>query len=235
MSLYSVQSYYTQVAARVKAGGRRGAAGRRSEQAAQTRQRIIEAAAKRFTQSGYGPTSINSIAREAGVAPETIYKAFGTKRQILEALIDSSVVGRVSNRPLSVLRIPAFAAIRTEPDQRRRLAMLANLTRTILERAGPIHAVIRSAAANDPEIGALRLQQQASRLRGQTEFVRLLAQAGPLRQGVSLKDAAYHYWILASPEIQHILVQEQGWSNDSYEAWLLEALEALLLPAKLNA
>ena len=207
----------------------RRAAGLRSQQAAQTRGRVISAAGRLFQEQGYAPTSIVSIADAAGVAPETIYKAFGTKRRILQDLIDSSVVGAVSSTPMPVLRSTAFRAIRAEPDQRKRLAMLAHLTRTILERAGPIHAVIRSAAATDPEIASLRLQQQAFRLKAQTEFVRVLAEAGPLRGGLTTREAGYHYWILASPEIQHILVIEQGWSHDRYEAWLRTSLAALLL------
>ena len=203
---------------------------RRTEQAAQTRQRVLDAASRLFQEHGYAPTSIVAIAQGAAVAPETIYKTFGTKRQVLQELIDSSVVGTVSRSPMPVLKSPPFEAIRAQPDQRKRLAMLAHLTRSILERAGPVHAVIRSAAATDPEVAALRLQQQAFRLRAQTEFVRVLAEAGPLRHGMSPKEGGIHYWLLATPELQHILVAEQGWSHDRYEAWLREALEAVLLP-----
>jgi len=130
---------------------------------------------------------------------------------------------------MPVLRSTPFQAIRAEPDQRRRVAMLAHLTRTILERAGPIHAVIRSAAATDPDVAAIRLEQQAFRLKAQTEFVRVVAEAGPLRPGLTIREGGYQYWILASPEIQYILVSEQGWSQDHYETWLRNSLEALLL------
>jgi hypothetical protein len=30
-------------------------------------------------------------------------------------------------------------------------------------------------------------------------------------------------------ELQHIMVTEQGWSHDRHEAWLRDALEAVLL------
>ena len=60
--------------------------------------------------------------------------------------------------------------------------------------------------------------------------VRVLAEAGPLRNAMSAKEGGIHYWLLATPELQHILVAEQGWSHDRYEAWLREALEAVLLP-----
>jgi AcrR family transcriptional regulator len=209
----------------------RPATARRAAQAADTRRRVLQAAHQLFGRLGYPRTTIVMIARAAGVAPETVYKAFGTKQRVLQELIDRSVAGTAIPPPLGVTGSDAFRAIAQEPDQRRRLARLAHLTRTILERAGPVHAIIRTAAATDSDIAALRRRHQRDRLLGQREFVRLLAQAGPLRNGLTLDDAAYEYWIMATPEIHHILVSEQGWSNDRYEAWLRRSLEALLLPA----
>jgi AcrR family transcriptional regulator len=204
--------------------------GRRQEAAAATRKRILDAARTLFERNGYALTSVVAIAAEADVAPETIYKAFGTKRQILEELIDSSVVGEVARTPMGILQSEPMQRIRAEPDLRRRVAMFAHLTRVILERAGPVHAIIRSAAATDPEVAELRRAQQQMRLRAQIEFVRILAEAGPLRDRLSIEEGGYQYWILATPELQHILVVEQGWSNDRYEAWLSAALAATLLP-----
>ncbi|MEV6102896.1 helix-turn-helix domain-containing protein [Nocardia sp. NPDC051981] len=46
--------------------------------------RIILTTARRlFAESGYTGTSIRSIAREAGVAPQTIYSHFGSKAGVL--------------------------------------------------------------------------------------------------------------------------------------------------------
>lgn len=148
----------------------------------------------------------------------------------LKELIETAVVGRGYGNALDILDSAAFEAIRAEPLQRKRLAMLARLSRSILERAGPVHAVIRNTAAVDEEVGALRLEQQALRLRAQTEFVRALAEAGPLRDGLTVEEGGVHYWILAAPELQHVLVAEQGWSFDQYEDWLRTVLDLTLLP-----
>jgi hypothetical protein len=123
-----------------------------------------------------------------------------------------------------------FESIRTEANQQVRLRMLAHVTRSILERAGAIYALMRAAAVSDPEIAVLRLSHQEQRLTGQTEFVRMLADAGPLRAGLSIKEAGELYWIMASPELHHILTAERGWSNDQYETWLYQGLLAQLLP-----
>src|SRR3954465_12952947 len=60
----------------------------RQEQALATRQRIPRAALELFGANGYGATSIAAVAREAGVVPETIYATFGSKRGIVDGLIE---------------------------------------------------------------------------------------------------------------------------------------------------
>ena len=56
---------------------------RREEQTAQTRRDIIAAAGVLFRERGYAGTSMPEIAAEAGVAVETIYRAFGSKAGLL--------------------------------------------------------------------------------------------------------------------------------------------------------
>ena len=60
----------------------------RQAQAAATRERIAEAARRLFGVAGYGSTSIEAIAAEAGVAVRTVYSAFGTKREILSLICE---------------------------------------------------------------------------------------------------------------------------------------------------
>src|SRR5262249_26214615 len=60
----------------------------RQEQAQATPQRIPDAALVLFGAGGYAATSIAAVAREAGVVPETIYAAFGSKRGIVDGLIE---------------------------------------------------------------------------------------------------------------------------------------------------
>src|SRR6188768_3258458 len=51
------------------------------------KQRISEAAEALFATRGYGRTSTQLIAREAGVSEALIYKHFGSKDELLEDLI----------------------------------------------------------------------------------------------------------------------------------------------------
>ena len=58
---------------------------RRQQQAAATRQAILEAAQRLFEQRGYPATTMEQVAAEAGVALKTVYVAFATKSGLLRA------------------------------------------------------------------------------------------------------------------------------------------------------
>src|SRR6187200_1491149 len=64
--------------------GRRGA---------DTRRRVEEAAARLFTERGYGATSMRAIADAAGVHVQTIYLAYRTKAAVLAACATRLVAG----------------------------------------------------------------------------------------------------------------------------------------------
>ena len=49
----------------------------RTEQAAQTRLRILEASGSLFAERGYAATTIDAVAAQAGVAADTVYAIFG--------------------------------------------------------------------------------------------------------------------------------------------------------------
>ena len=61
---------------------------RRQAMADQTRRDILHTARELFARQGYAATSVTDIAREAGVAVQTIYARLGSKRGMLMALID---------------------------------------------------------------------------------------------------------------------------------------------------
>ncbi len=67
---------------------RRYTSTRRQAQAAETRRQIIAAARKLFVKLGYAGTTVEDIAREAGIAVQTIYATFGSKLAILKRLVE---------------------------------------------------------------------------------------------------------------------------------------------------
>jgi AcrR family transcriptional regulator len=207
---------------------RRYTSTRRQAQAAETRRQIVQAAGKLFAAHGYSGTTMEMLAREAGVAVETVYATFGNKRAILTRLVEVSVVG--DEEPVALLDRPGPQAVRRETDQNRQVRMFAHDIRAIMQRMSPIFEILRSAAKNEPEIAALLGQILQARLQGMSFFIESLLINGPLRPGLSASAAAETAWALSSAEMHRLLTVDRGWSGDQYEAWLGESLILLLLP-----
>jgi AcrR family transcriptional regulator len=206
---------------------RRYDSSRRQARARETQRDIIEAARRLFMERGYTGTTIEQIAQEAGVAVETLYATFGSKRAVLSRLVGVSVVG--DDEPVPLLERPGPQAARHEPDQRRQVDIFAHDMREIMGRMGPIFGIMRTAAETEPDIAELIGGLLRERLQGITQFVRWLAANGPLRDGLTVEDAAETIWTLSSAEVHQLLTVDRGWSDERYEAWLKDTLTRLLL------
>lgn len=68
-------------------GGPQAPARRERRDAAENRQHILAAARRLFAERGIDQTSMNEIARAAGVGPGTLYRRFDHKGQLCEALV----------------------------------------------------------------------------------------------------------------------------------------------------
>lgn len=67
-------------------------AGSRSEQAAETRKKLIETAKKSFSENGYNNTSIRSLSKSMGVSESLLYHYFPNgKRELLAQVIQSEL------------------------------------------------------------------------------------------------------------------------------------------------
>ncbi len=201
---------------------------RRQAQARETRRQIIEAARRLFTESGYAGATIEAIAREGGVAPETIYAVFGNKRTILADLIDISVGG--DEQPIPLLQRPGPQTVLQEHDPGRQLHLFARDMTGILERVAPVFAIMRTAAKTEPDIAEMLTNLLEERLRTLAAFVQHLAANSPLREGLDEAQAAETVWTITSPEVFSLLTQDRGWSKERYMQWLGDTLARLLLP-----
>jgi AcrR family transcriptional regulator len=212
--------------ARVKSR-RRYVSGVREDQARRTRLRILDAAHRLFAKDGYARTTIERIASEAGVATDTVYAVFGSKRAVLSGLMERHVGG--DDQPIAMLDRPEPQSVRREPNQRRQLARFVAGVTDAIERSRPIDDIMRSAAAIDPEISTLRRNIQEERFRNMTTLVRWLRSNGPLRGERSVEEAAAIVWTLTSPEVHHLLRVEREWSSERFRDWLGDTLARTLL------
>ena len=201
---------------------------RRQAQAAETRRQIVEAARGLFTERGYAGTTIEAIASAAGVAAETVYAGFGSKRAVLQRLVAVSVVG--DEEAIPMVDRPIVQEMIREPDQRRQIRLQAKMSREVGERLGPIWRVMRAAEQGDPEIESMVKDGNRGRLGGMSQFAAVLASKGPLRDGLATSTAADTVWAVTSLELHRLLTVDRGWSGDRYEQWVADTLIRLLLP-----
>jgi AcrR family transcriptional regulator len=199
----------------------------RMAQAGQTRTAILLAARELFVEQGWSGTTITAVAAAASVSNETVYSVFGTKRAILQAVVEHAVRGPAADVPLAEQFEPQ--AIAAETDQRRQIAIFADHISEVLSRVAPIVAVVRSAAETDPEIAHLYDKLHQGRRRNLSIMGDALARSGPLRSGMDGDAATAVLWRLASPELFLLLHNTEGMSESQYAAWLRTSLEVLLL------
>lgn len=192
-----------------------------------TRQRIIDAAEVLFLGKGYASTTLQAVAAAAGVAVETVYARFGNKAKLLGAILENGIVG--TDRAGDVLDQPEIGAIRASTDQHEQVRLLASYSRGILARTDTAHRILRSAAAVDQAASQMQDLDNLRRIEGQRFYVELLLANGPLREGLTKKEAADIYSALASPETYAFLVGSCGWEADRFESWLAGSLTCALL------
>jgi AcrR family transcriptional regulator len=198
----------------------------RTEQAKQTRARILDAAAELFLANGYARATMRSIAGEAGVAPDTVYATFGSKARVLTALIDRRLVpdGSID----SVRERPDAQAIRAERNQRRQIEMFAEFITGISTELRPVFEILRTASAVEPEMEAIFKEMDSYRLQNMYVYAEWIAERGPLRVG--MQRAGEIMWALASPDVGRMLCDDLGWSQAHHADWLADALTRTLLP-----
>ena len=55
---------------------------------ARIREEILESASRAFARKGFHGTSVDEVAREAGLSPSSLYRYFGGKEDLYRALVD---------------------------------------------------------------------------------------------------------------------------------------------------
>ena len=206
---------------------RRAPRTRRVEQAERTRRRIIDAATALFLDPGYAATTIDAIATRADVAVETVYSRFRSKAGLLDAILRPAILG--ADPDGSFFDQPELAEIRACTDQRQQVRLLAQWSRTVLQRTAQVHRILQTAATSDPKAAALQDSDRESRRRGQTAYIAMLMANGPLRDGLTPGDAADTYTALANPDTYAFFVEQRSWTPERFEEWLADGLTRLLL------
>jgi AcrR family transcriptional regulator len=207
---------------------RRGQARTRLARAA-----VVDAARTLFLERGFGATTIEAISALSDVPPATVYRLFSSKRGILKALLDVSIVGDDEAVPLADR--PHVRALLADSDPKNQLAGFVRITAQVNSRTAPIYRILVSAAGSEPDAAMLLDELTRQRQGGQGLIARSLARAGALRPKLRQRDAADVIHALMSPEVYGLLVRDRGWPTERYEQWLTGILtDQLLSPAGIN-
>jgi AcrR family transcriptional regulator len=189
---------------------------------------VVDAARTLFLKHGYGSATIGAISALSGVPPATVYRLFSSKRGILKAILDVSIVGDHEAVPLA--ERPHVRALFADPDPRNQVRGFVAVTSDVNSRTAPIYRILVSAASSDPDTAALLEDLNRQRQAGQGQIARSLARAGALRPDLRERDAADIVHALMSPEVYGLLVLDRGWPPERYEHWLTETLVGQILP-----
>lgn len=190
------------------AAGVKGKSTYRQEQAAETRTRIAVAARQLFARDGYGATSIEAIAREAGVAVRTVYTAYGTKREILSAICERWLEqARARERAAEVL---------AEPDPQARLQGAANWLTALY--AADFEVVLILDAATDESAETQELLR--AKLAGRNQVMDAMMASLQREMRVPVAEAQAVFRALASSGVYRELVHDSGWSTDRFRDWV---------------
>ena len=192
---------------------------KRERQARRTREQIIDAARRLFARDGFAKTTVEAIAREAGVSAQTVYASVGSKRGIVLALLDR-MEAEGGNEELR-------QELGASNDPREQLRAIVRFNRRLFERGRDVLDVVMAARA-DPDVEAFGRAGEARRREGQVRWVRAWAEAGMLRPNLDQGEAADVLWALTGSELYWLFAVNSGWSGFRFDEWLFGTLESQL-------
>lgn len=189
----------------------------RQQQADATRLRIADAAQRLFARDGYGATSMEGIARDAGVGTRTVYAAFGAKREILSVICERWLErARARERAQEVL---------ARPDAESRIRGAAGWLAALYSADFDVVRILDSALDEDEQTRDLLV----AKLRGRNRVMDRLIDSAEPQLTIPLRDAQSIFRAFAAAGVFGALVRDAGWSPERFESWLADALVSQLM------
>lgn len=198
----------------------------RADQARETRRRIRDAADALFLDNGYVATSMDDIAKSAGVSRQTVFSAFGSKANLLKEAFDVRLAG--DDEPVPIADRPAARHILEEKDPAALLRAQGDFFIVTTLRVLPLWPAMVAGAATDPACAEVLAFFDRTRFEGPGEIVDELARRGQLRKGLSRKRGKEAMYLLTNPNVIHDAL-ERGWTVLELQRWLGDCLVATLL------
>ena len=180
---------------------------------------MLDAARELFVANGWAATGMRDVAAAAGVALETVYSHFSSKRGLLRAVTDIAVVGDDVAIPLA--ERAEFRAI-GEGRRPARVRAAARLLTAVQMRTAAVATLLRQAAPADEEIADML---RSTRERQRTNVAQALELVIGRPPTTAERDGV---WAVTSPEVYLLLVEESGWTPEQYESWMAHTLDRVI-------
>ena len=200
----------------------------RQAQARARRLAVVLAARDLFERTGFRSTTVAAVAERAGVSAESVYKGFGTKAALAKAVFDLAVAG--DDEPVPVADRPAMAAVRSEPDVRRKIALFVHGLAERQARSADVQILIRDGRHVDESLRPVWEALDEEGLVGMTALGRHLLDTGQLRAGIDLDEVRDVLWNYLAIDTYERLVLRRSWPLERYAAWLTAAVTRALCP-----
>jgi AcrR family transcriptional regulator len=208
--------------------GKRGyVSAARTQQARQTRRRVIDTATRLFVAQGYASTTMRAIAAEAGVSIPTVELIFGTKAQLLHVVLDVAIAG--DDEPVPVLSRAWAQDAQSTDDVVDFLSAVAEVLQEAQVRSAGVMLAAYEAAASDPDIYVLVTDRELQRERTAGWIVDGVLGRASLRAGLDRAAAVDTVWMLMDPVVFSRFTRRRGWSADRYGAWFADSVAELLV------
>jgi AcrR family transcriptional regulator len=194
---------------------------RRDEYAQATRQAIIDAARRLFSQHGYFSTKVDDIATLARVAPATVYAVSGGKHGLLRTLMEIWTTAPIVAGTIRSIEVM------TNPEAI--LRVVAAACRQMREEFDDIIRVLLATAPNDRAVAESFASATARYRQAFAPIAQRLADLGALRDGVDAIQAVDVFWFYFGYSGLSTLHDDNGWSYERAEQWLCQAASRALL------
>jgi hypothetical protein len=110
--------------------------------------------------------------------------------------------------------------MRAEPDLRKRLALHAAFFTRISYRIVPFTQMVQAASGHEPAAAEMLEEMGRQRYEGMGVMAAAAAATGQL--GVTEQECRDVMWTTTDGDLWHRLVQQRGWSDERFAAWLAQ-------------
>lgn len=185
---------------------------------------MLDAAERCFLEWGYAATTMKDIAATAAVSVQTVFGQ-GSKASLLLRCVDRSLTG--DDEEASLLEREEFVRLMGEGPLVDKLDALREIAVHATPRTAPMARVFAAAAAGDPEIAASYAEYGRRRYQDSRAVVGAFERW--MRPDLDVDRATDVFWAVFSHETAAALLEERGWSPESYADWLVDTIDRLLL------